>query len=196
MLSHFCLAGILEVRWHFSGGVRLYSLAFTFSKISARDPTLNLFSILATMSKTPFSADYIHKLLKTIPESEREKFLVMLATQPIIEQQPASGSSGAPASDPPPQPTASTPQTLDEFCDTVAQEANTQPASPAAPPPKKDTSAAAPPRDPAATAAKPAGTAAPKPAVAQKQPRGLPLLTQLRPVRPSLSPRRRPRLPR
>ena len=63
---------------------------------------MSLFSILAIMSKTPFSADYIHKLLKTIPESEREKFLVMLATQPIIEQQPASGSSGAPASDPPP----------------------------------------------------------------------------------------------
>ncbi|CAE7314572.1 unnamed protein product, partial [Symbiodinium sp. KB8] len=62
--------------------------------ISARDPTLGLFSILAIMSKTPFSADYIHKLLKTIPESEREKFLVMLATQPIIEQQPASRSSG------------------------------------------------------------------------------------------------------
>ena len=168
-------------------------------KISARDPALSLFSVVATMSKTPFSADYIHKLLRTIPESEREKFLVMLATQPILEQQPASGSSGAPASDPPPQPTASTPQTLDEFCDTVAQEAYTQPTSPAAPPPKKATPAAAPPRDPAATAAKPAGSAAPKPAVAQKQPRlsprGLPLLTQLRPVRPSLSPRRRPRLP-
>ncbi|CAE7421204.1 unnamed protein product, partial [Symbiodinium microadriaticum] len=113
------------------------------------------------MSKTPFSADYIHKLLRTIPESEREKFLVMLATQPILEQQPASGSSGAPASDPPPQPTASTPQTLDEFCDTVAQEAYTQPTSPAAPPPKKATPAAAPPRDPAATAAKPAGSASP-----------------------------------
>ncbi|CAE7246343.1 GIP, partial [Symbiodinium sp. KB8] len=110
---------------------------------SARDPALSLFGTPAIMSKTPFSADYIHKLLKTIPEAEREKFLEMLETQPILEQQPASGSSGAPALDLPPQQTDPTPQTLDEFCDTVAQEAYAQPASasPAAPPPKKDTSA-------------------------------------------------------
>ena len=158
---------------------------------SARDPALSLFSIPAIMSKTPFSADYIHKLLKTIPEAERAKFLEMLVTQPIIEQQPASGSSGAPALDPPPQQADPTPQTLDEFCDAVAQEVYAQPASasPAAPPPKKDTSAPAPPSDPAATAAKPAGTAAPKAPVPQKQP-------PARPARPSLSPRRRPRLPR
>ena len=79
------------------------------------------------MSKTPFSADYIHKLLKTIPEAERSKFLEMLETQPILEQQPASGSSGTPALDPPPQQAVPTPQTLDEFCDTVAQEAHAQP---------------------------------------------------------------------
>ena len=36
------------------------------------------------MAKTPFSADYIHKLLKTIPEAERSKFLEMLEEQPII----------------------------------------------------------------------------------------------------------------
>ena len=168
--------------------------------ISARDPTLSLFSILAIMSKTPLSADYIHKLLKTIPESEREKFLVMLATQPIIEQQPASGSSGAPASDPPPQPSASTPQTLDEFCDTVAQEAYAQPASPAVC------------LHPRRTPQRPHRRATPLPlpqsplgpllpsllwrrSSCQPSPRGLPLLTQLMPVRPSLSPRRRPRLP-
>ena len=59
---------------------------------SARDPTLSPPSAFAVMSKTPFSADYIHKLLKTIPEAERSKFLEMLETQPILEQQPASGS--------------------------------------------------------------------------------------------------------
>ena len=122
------------------------------------------------MSKTPFSADYIHKLLKSIPESEREKFLVMLATQPVTEPQPASGSAGPPDAASQAQPPASSPQTLDEFCDTVAQEAYTQPASPAALPPKQGTSAPAPPLDPAAAAKKPAGTAARKPTVAQKQP--------------------------
>ena len=131
---------------------------------------MSLFSIFATMSKTPFSADYIHKLLKSIPESEREKFLVMLATQPVTEPQPASGSAGPPAAASQDQPPAWSPQTLDEFCDTVAQEAYTQPASPAALPPKQGTSAPAPPLDPAAAAKKPAGTAAPKPTVAQKQP--------------------------
>ena len=70
---------------------------------SARDPTLSSFSAFAIMSKSPFSADYIHKMLKTISEAERSKFLEMLETQPIIEQQPASGSAATPALDPPPQ---------------------------------------------------------------------------------------------
>ena len=140
-----------------------FTTCCTLLPVSARDPTLSLFSIFATMSKTPFSADYIHKLLKTIPESERAKFLEMLATQPVIEPQPTSGSAGPPASGSQAQTPASPPQTLDEFCDTVAQEAYTQPASPAAPPPKKDASAPTPPLDPAAAAKKPAGTAAPKP---------------------------------
>ena len=147
---------------------------------SARDPTLSPLSTFAIMSKTPFSADYIHKLLKTIPEAERSKFLEMLETQPILEQQPASGSSGAPALDPPPQQADPTPQTLDEFCDTVAQEAYAQPASasPAAPPPQKPTPAPAPPNNPTVTAAKPAGPAASKAPVPQKQP----------PAKPSGSP--------
>ena len=139
---------------------------------SARDPTLSSFSAFAIMSKTPFSADYIHKLLKTIPEAERSKFLEMLETQPIIEQQPASASAATPALDPPPQQAGTATQTLDEFCDTVAQEAYAQPApaSPAAPPPQKSTSAPAPPNNPAVTAAKPAVPAASKAPVPQKQP--------------------------
>ena len=94
------------------------------------------------MSKTPLSADYIHKLLKTIPEAERSKFLEMLVSQPIVEQTPASSSAATPALDPPPQQAATATQTLDEFCDTVAQEAYAPPAtaSPAAPPPQKSTS--------------------------------------------------------
>ncbi|CAE7634907.1 unnamed protein product, partial [Symbiodinium sp. KB8] len=77
---------------------------------SARDPTLSPPIAFAIMSKTPFSADYIHKLLKTIPEAERSKFLEMLETQPILEQQPASASSGTPALAPPPQQAVPTPQ--------------------------------------------------------------------------------------
>ena len=134
------------------------------------------------MSKTPFSADYIHKLLKTLPESEKGKFLEMLAAQPVIDQQPASGQAGAKASASQPSPPAATPPTPPEFCDTVAQEAYMQPASQAAPSATPKATAPAPQpgpavaaakpasaAGPAATAAKPAGTTAPK-TVAQKQP--------------------------
>ena len=125
------------------------------------------------MSKTPFSADYIHKLLKTIPEAERSKFLEMLETQPIIEQQPPASSSAAPpALAAAPQPAVAAPQTLDEFCDTVAQEAYVQPppAAPVAPPPQKTTPAPAPSNNPAGAAAQTATPAASKTPVPQKQP--------------------------
>ena len=126
------------------------------------------------MSKTPFSADYIHKLLKTIPEAERSKFLEMLETQPIIEQQPASSSAAPPALAAAPQPAVTAPQTLDEFCDTVAQEAYVQPppAAPVAPPPQKTTPAPAKSSNPAGAAAQTAtpAAAASKTPVPQKQP--------------------------
>ena len=116
------------------------------------------------MSKTPFSADYIHKLLKTIPEAERSKFLEVLETQPIIEQQPASGSAATPALAAAPQPAVTAPQTLDEFCDTVAQEAYVQPppAAPVAPPPQRSTPAPTPSNNPAGAAAQTATPAASK----------------------------------
>ncbi|CAE7466489.1 unnamed protein product, partial [Symbiodinium sp. KB8] len=124
------------------------------------------------MSKTPFSADYIHKLLKTIPEAERSKFLEMLETQPIIEQQPASSSAATPALAAAPQPAVTAPQTLDEFCDTVAQEAYVQPppAAPVAPPPQKSKTAPTPSNSPAGAAAPTATPAASKTPVPQKQP--------------------------
>ncbi|CAE7717896.1 unnamed protein product [Symbiodinium necroappetens] len=136
----------------------------------------------AAVEQTPFSADYIHKLLKTLPESEKGKFLEMLAEQPVIDQQPASGQAGAKASASQPSPPAATPQTPPEFCDTVAQEAYMPPASQAAPSATPKPTAPAPQPGPAVAAAKPAGTAGPaaaaaKPAgttapktVAQKQP--------------------------
>ena len=129
------------------------------------------------MSKTPFSADYIHKLLKTLPESEKGKFLEMLAEQPLVDQQPVSGQAGAKASASQPSPPAATPQTPPEFCDTVAQEAYAQPAPQAPKPtaqaprpgPAVATAKPAGTAGTAAAAAKPAGAAAPK-TVAQKQP--------------------------
>ncbi|CAE7260268.1 unnamed protein product, partial [Symbiodinium microadriaticum] len=118
------------------GGIRLIRLLSAWGTAAKsalqgsplRDPTLSPFIAFATMSKTPFSADYIHKLLKTLPDSEKEKFLEMLAGQPVIDQQPASGQAGPKASASQPSPPAATPQTPPEFCDTVAQEAYTQPA--------------------------------------------------------------------
>ena len=148
---------------------------------SARDPTLSPLSLPSPPCPRPPS-DYIHKLLKTLPESEKGKFLEMLAAQPVIEQQPASGQAGAKASASQPSPPAATPPTPPEFCDTVAQQAYMQPASQAAPSATPKATAPAPQpgpavaaakpagtADPAATAAKKAGTTAPK-TVAQKQP--------------------------
>ena len=101
--------------------------------------------------------------------------------QPVIDQQPASGQAGPKASASQPSPPAATPQTPPEFCDTVAQEAYTQPAPQAVPSATPHTAPAPQPgpavaaakpvgtTGPAVAAAKPAGTAAPK-TVAQKQP--------------------------
>ena len=116
------------------------------------------------MAKTPFSADYIHKLLKTIPEAERSKFLEMLEEQPIIGQPAASSSAATPALHASTPGGVAAPQTLDEFCDTVAQEAYVQPppAAPAAPPPQRASPAATPPKNPAGAAAQTATPAASK----------------------------------
>ena len=53
------------------------------------------FIAFATMSKSPFSADYIHKMLKTLSESEKGKFMEMLVEQPVADQLPASRSGGS-----------------------------------------------------------------------------------------------------
>ena len=180
--------------------LRHFAICLHVLTISARDPTLSLFSILAIMSKTPFSADYIHKLLKTIPESEREKFLVMLATQPIIEQQPASGSSGprlltrrpSRRLQPPKRWMSFVTQLLKKLMLSQLRRRRLHPRRTPQRPHRRAT--------PLPLPQNPLGPLLPRllwrRSSPQPSPRGLPLLTQLRPVRPSLSPRRRPRLPR
>ena len=181
-------------------------LGCTALPLSARDPTLSPFIAFATMSKTPFSADYIHKLLKTLPASEKEKFLEMLADQPVIDQH-ASSEAGPKASASQLSPPAAMPQTPPEFCDTVAQEAYTQPAPQAMPSATPKPTAPAPQPGPAVAAAKPVG-----PAVAAAKPGGTAAFqdggteaaaseargdTRCRPrIRPRRSPKKKLRLPR